>query len=322
MMKQDWARTYVNTQVNRVRRMRKWAVSKELVSAGTWQALLAVEGLRRGRAAGVRENEPVKPAPDSDVAAVRPVVSRQTGAMIDLQLLTGMRPGEVVIMRGVDIDMGGRLWAYTPQYHKTEHHGHARTIYLGPKAQDVIRPFFKPDLAAYLFSPADAEAERGERRHLARLPSWTPLSCGNVPASNRVREPKRSPRARYTVDTYHQAIERGCDRAFPPPGKLGRAAKLIGRWRRTRKKRPLPKSLAAAAPDIAKHRDATAGTRTNSGATPPATLTRRSARRGSLARAAAWQRGNASDAPVQRVGSRADNQSISRRRVSSRDETM
>lgn len=61
--------------------------------------------------------------------------------MIDLQWLTGMRPGEATIMRACDIDMtGGDVWLYTPHEHKMEHKGKLRVIPLGPQAQAVLRP--------------------------------------------------------------------------------------------------------------------------------------------------------------------------------------
>ena len=60
--------------------------------------------------------------------------------MIQLQSLTGMRPGEVVIMRGCDLDTTGKIWTYGPARHKTEHHGIARLVYVGPQAQGVRRP--------------------------------------------------------------------------------------------------------------------------------------------------------------------------------------
>ena len=34
--------------------------------------------------------------------------------MIEVQLLTGARPGEVLIMRGCDLDMTGDVWEFTP----------------------------------------------------------------------------------------------------------------------------------------------------------------------------------------------------------------
>jgi integrase len=72
--------------------------------------LQAVHGLRRGRA-DVRESAPVKPVPEATVAAIRRYVPRQVCAMIELQRLSGMRPGEVVSMRSVDLDTIGRVWS-------------------------------------------------------------------------------------------------------------------------------------------------------------------------------------------------------------------
>jgi integrase len=125
--------------------------------------LQAVAGLRAGRS-GARETEPVKPVPDAFVDAVLAFVSPQVGAMIELQRITGMRSGEVNTMRACDINIAGKVWVYTPEHHKTAWHGHGRQVYLGPKAQRIIRPFLKVDVQAYLFSPADAEAERNGRR--------------------------------------------------------------------------------------------------------------------------------------------------------------
>ena len=70
-----------------------------------------------------------------------------------------LRHAGSLIMRTADIDRSGKVWTYTPSKHKTEHHGHERIIYLGDHAQEIVRPFLKLDPAAYLFSPADADAE-------------------------------------------------------------------------------------------------------------------------------------------------------------------
>jgi len=90
--------------------------------------------------------------------------------------LTAARAGEIVAMRPCDIDMSGRVWTCQPAEHKTVHHGHTRTIYIGPRAQEVLRPFLKRAVGACLFSPAEAMAERREQRHKQRT---TRLSCGN-----------------------------------------------------------------------------------------------------------------------------------------------
>jgi integrase len=67
--------------------------------------------------------------------------------------LTGMRPNEVVQMRGRDLNMSGKIWWYRPEHHKLEHMDVERVIPIGPKAQEILRPWLKPELAAYLFSP-------------------------------------------------------------------------------------------------------------------------------------------------------------------------
>ncbi len=46
--------------------------------------------------------------------------------MIELQRLTGMRPGEVVLTTTADLKKDGEVWIYTPSRHKTEHHDKIR----------------------------------------------------------------------------------------------------------------------------------------------------------------------------------------------------
>jgi integrase len=161
----------------------------------------------------------VKPVPEEYVHAIKPHISRQVWAMIELQLLTGMRPGEVCQLRTCDLDTTVKVWLYAPPRHKTSYLGHSRHIRIGPKAQAVLAPFLKPDLQAFVFSPADAERERRDAMHRARR---TPLSCGNRPGTHRRREPKKGPGAHFSRSSYLNAICAGCDAAFPPPSELAR----------------------------------------------------------------------------------------------------
>ena len=201
------SRTTVNRYVRIVVSMFKWAASHELVPGSVHHALATVEGLRRGRSAA-KENGRLRPVPERDIEAARSFVGRQVRAVIDLQLLTGARPGELLAMRAIDLDMSSKVWTYKPARHKTEHHGHERTIYIGPKAQDVIRPFLtgRP-VDAFLFSPKEAESERLTARHEQRV---VPIKYGNRPGTNRKRRPERSPGDRYDVASYRRAIERAC----------------------------------------------------------------------------------------------------------------
>lgn len=221
-------RTTVNGFIDRMKRIFRWGVSHELVPSRVYEALRTVPGLRRGRTTAA-ESDPVRPVPTEYVDAIKPFVSRQVWAMIELQRLTGMRSGEVVIMRGRDLEMKGKLWRYTPSSHKTAHHGHERIVDLGPRAQEVITPFLKPDLEAYLFSPLEAEAERHAEQRRQRK--------SKVPPSQRDRRktnPRSKPTEHYTNDTYRRAIQRGCDLADKAKKKeLSQPAdceRLVPRW--------------------------------------------------------------------------------------------
>ena len=160
MIDEGLARTNINKLIDRIRRMFRWAESHDLIPQGKWESLRTVEGLARGRSEA-RETDPVRPVPTEAIEAVRGLVSRQVKAMIDLQLLTGMRPGEVVIMRACDIeDMSAPIWTYVPETHKTEHHDCERIIEIGRRGQMIIKRFLTTNTTAYLFSPQDAVAER------------------------------------------------------------------------------------------------------------------------------------------------------------------
>jgi integrase len=123
------ARGVVNQRIGRIRRMFKWAVENEMVPPSVLQGLQAVRGLQRGRSP-VRETDPVKPVAEEVVLDTLPFMPRPVAAMVQLQLLAGMRPGEAVIMRGIDLDMSSNVWLYHPGsdqgptgQHKTSHHG-------------------------------------------------------------------------------------------------------------------------------------------------------------------------------------------------------
>jgi integrase len=211
MIDADLCRRTINNRVNRIRRVFKWGVENEQVPAEILHALQAVAPLKLGRC-NVREADPVKPVPERLIEPVLELVSPQVAAMIRLQLLTGMRPGEVMQMRTCDIDMSGPIWIYRPLRHKTEHHGRQRVIYLGPKAQEVLRPFVSQDHTAWTFSPREAMAHVHRERRATRLTPMTPSQA----ARKRRQFPRWAPGDRYDRRSYACAIRRACDAAFPP----------------------------------------------------------------------------------------------------------
>lgn len=204
-------RAEINKRARRIVRMFKWGVGEELVPASIHHALKAVEGLRKGRG-DVRESEPIAPVPDARVDAVLPLVSRQVRAMIELQRLTGMRPGEVCMMRTGDVNTTGRIWEYVPKEHKTEHHDKDRIVFIGPQAQRVLRPWLRTELLACLFQPREAESERRQAQRAARKSKVQPSQ-----RDRRKIRPRKGPGECYDPDSYRRAIYSACDRAFPHP---------------------------------------------------------------------------------------------------------
>jgi len=227
----------VNKRVGKIKRAFKWAVSEEIVPPSVSHGLQAVAGLRRGRA-DVRESAPVRPVPDELVDAIRSHVARQVWAMVELQRLTGMRPGEVCALRTVDVDTTGRAWAYTPESHKTEHHGKRRAIYLGPRAQAVLREWLRTDLTAPLFQPRDAV---NERRREQRRTRKTPVQPSQRHRAR--RRPDKQAGLSYSVKSYCRAVAYGCARAFPHPREVDAATR--GQALSAAARRELARELAA-----------------------------------------------------------------------------
>jgi integrase len=125
-------------------------------------------------------------------------------------------------MRREDVDTAGKVWVYRPTKHKNQFRGQSREIYLGPVAQEVLRPFLDGANGAYLFSPRAARAERyAELR--ARRKSKVPPSQ----ACRRKAQPKKPPGERYTTYSYRRAVQRACEAASVPawfPHQLRHAA--------------------------------------------------------------------------------------------------
>ena len=209
MIELDLSRTYINETVAKIKRVFKWSVREELLPIETYQALTTLEGLRAGRSAA-REPARVVPVEDSVVESTLPKLSGIVADMVRFQRLTSCRPGEVCIVRPCDIDRSGDVWAYRPDSHKTEHHGRDRVIFIGPQAQQVLRPYLLRPAKAFCFSPAESVKLRREEASRCRR---TPLSCGNRAGTNRKRQPKHQPGEHYSVDSYRQAIHRACAKA-------------------------------------------------------------------------------------------------------------
>lgn len=163
----------------------------------------------------------------SHVEATLPHLHPTVAAMVKLQLLTGMRPGEVSAIQMRDIDTSAAsgaarancrtcragspcpdhvCWVYRPARQRD---AGSRFVCLGPKCQAIIGPFITDQVGDHLFRPEE------------------------LPASGRPGGKRERPR--YRPQSYAEAIRHAADRAdaaarermpgLPPP------VRAVPRWR-------------------------------------------------------------------------------------------
>lgn len=191
MIRDELARSTVNQLVGVVRQIVRWGVANELVPAEVLTGLDAVTGLRRGRSKA-KETEPVRPAPQAHIDQVRAVVSDTVRSLIDLQLATGARPGEVCGLRAVDIITTGAVWTAELRHHKQAWKGRTRVLYFGPTAQAVLRPWMeRRDVSGVMFRTRTgtafgpqsyAKAVRAACDQL-EIPRWSPNQLRHTAAT-------------------------------------------------------------------------------------------------------------------------------------------
>jgi integrase len=181
----ELCRNTINEYMRLIRAAVRWAVGEELLPPENLVALEAVPDLQAGRTSA-RESNPVEPVAIEDVEAVLPFLSEPLVGAVRFQLATACRPGEALTLKLADIDRTGEVWIYRPKSHKTAHHGKARIILIGPKAQAVIQSHIKTaDPEAYVFAVPGTEGRKHYRR-----------------------------------DSYKSAITRACQKAFDMPKEL------------------------------------------------------------------------------------------------------
>lgn len=215
---QKLSRGVINSRINRIRRIFKWAVAEELVPPSVYEGLRAVAGLRYGRTEA-RETEPVRPVDDAVVNATLPHLPPQIADMVRLQRLTGMRPGDVCLVRPCDINTTGEVWVYEPSDHKTKYRGHRRLIPLGPRAQEIAKKYLSRSVTSFLFSPREAMESRRQGRRNEPSSRKTPVyPCERLRLERERKERRRRKQMQklcdhYTTNTYHRAVSYGIEKA-------------------------------------------------------------------------------------------------------------
>lgn len=232
MVKKGFIRKSINCHVNRIRRMFAWGVEQELVKPEQLIVLKTVAGLKQGRSRAV-ESDPVGPVSIEHIDATKPFLRPVVWAMIQLQLLTAMRPGEVRLLRLADIDRKPDVWEYVPSEHKTQHRGKQRRIYIGPEGQKILQPFLKADQTRFVFEsmPGRCYSKDSFIKAVSRacteakIPKWSPNQLRHTAATEIRRqfglEASRTILGHTTSDVTQIYAERDFDAAKSVMAKIG-----------------------------------------------------------------------------------------------------
>lgn len=145
------SRNTVNSNIGKIRRMFRFGVANEMVPVEVLQRLEAVSPLLAGRTEA-RDLPPRHAVDQADIDAVKTHVRPLVKDLIDLQLLTGARSGELLALTTSMIDRGGAVWRSQLTDHKCQHKGKSRTLYFGPKAQLIVAKYLSADPDKRLFS--------------------------------------------------------------------------------------------------------------------------------------------------------------------------
>jgi hypothetical protein len=92
-----------------------------------------------------RESKPVTPVDPSVVDATLPAVSRHVRSMVQVQGLSGMRPGELYALSFEQIDRSCEHGVSRPAQQKTAYFGRRRNVALGPGARAGPVEFLRGD---------------------------------------------------------------------------------------------------------------------------------------------------------------------------------
>ena len=184
MIAEGLARTTINHYMFHIRNMFRVSAEDEIIPMQAFWKLRDTRDLQADRSEA-RETDDIEPVEESVVEATKDQLSATIADMVQLQWLTGMRPGEVCLLRPVDIDTSNDIWLYQPSRHKNQHRkskkSKMRFVWLGYKAQMILKKYLNRDEMLYCFCPIEASG--------------------------------RGTNVKYTVNAYRNAIQRAAKRA-------------------------------------------------------------------------------------------------------------
>ena len=173
--RKPWSRTNVNVMIGRIRRVFKYAVENEMIEADVLTRLQALAPLLAGRTKA-KDNPPRHAVDQDKIDAVRELVSPLIKDLVDLQLLTGARSGELLMLTTRMIDLTGDVWKAELDDHKCVHHGQRRVLHFGPQAKMILNKYVSADRDRRLFNITRTAYCRAITRvcESIKIDRWTP----------------------------------------------------------------------------------------------------------------------------------------------------
>lgn len=226
--KEGLSRRYVKHLVDEVRLCFRWASEEELLPVEVWQSIRAKRNLRKGEG-GVKESPKVRPVPRRVVEQTLPHLPPVIADMVRVQMMAGMRPGEVCAMRPADIDRKwlkvGRkwIWLYRMDEHKTDWRGGLRWVPIGPEAQKVLAPYLERDPEEYCFSPRESMQAFRQKQRASRRSKVQPSQTSRAKAQT-----KRRPGVRYRSEAYARRVAMVCEAHGIPHWSPNQLRHLVG----------------------------------------------------------------------------------------------
>ena len=216
--KKRYTRGGVNNLIKWIRRIWKWGMGRQFITAEQVQGLDEVKPIKMGKTKAPDKSKRAR-VTEEEFQSVIGSVSGVVGDMLQLIWYTAMRPYEVCNMRPFDILYDNPdCWLYIPGrdqtpvgQHKTTRFERVKVIPLASKCQKILRSRIK-DFGSkeYIFSPQEAMQEFYNNKAQNRE---TPLSCGNRPGTNRKKNTMITPGQKYAHNSLRNACKRGCIRA-------------------------------------------------------------------------------------------------------------
>ncbi len=221
-VKKQYTRRGVNDVLKWIKKIFKWGVGRRIVSEETLISFDEVKPYRMGEH-GTFDKIKRKRVTEEEFRKVISCVNSVIGDMLTLIWHTGMRPYEICEMRPYDILTDDpECWIYIPGrdktpvgMHKTTGYGKIKVIPLAGDCIDILkRRIDNFNSKKVVFSPKNSMNEFLADKRRNRN---TPLSCGNIPGTNRKEVPKWKVGDTYNNNSLELACRRACAKAGIEP---------------------------------------------------------------------------------------------------------